>query len=57
MGAFYAYFIIIISWNLFLGKKTVIRKAKIQYKTIDLHQKLVIKIYEVWTKISHELDF
>ena len=57
MGAFYTYFIIIISWHLFLGKKTVIRKAKIQDKTIDLHQKLVIKIYEVWTKISHELDF
>jgi len=57
MGEFYAYFIIIISWNPFLGKKTVIRKTKIQDKTVDLHQKLVIKIYEVWAKISHELDF
>lgn len=40
---------------LFLGKKTVTRKTKIQDRTIDLHQKLIMNICEVWAKISHEL--
>ena len=52
-----AYFFIIISWKHFIVKKTVARKTKMHDRTIDLHQKLVIKICEVWAKISHEPDF
>lgn len=57
MGAFSAYFIIIISWKHLIGKKTVARKTKMHDRAIDLHQKLVIKICESWAKILHEPDF
>lgn len=41
----------------FFRQENSSKNKKIQDRTIDLHQKLIIKICEVWAKISHELDF